>query len=135
MVLWFEDLSLHFRGFFNSLKNFLKVTCVLPSFCPYKWRDRFSLLFICSLKTEYTGHKDVILGDFSYFIRYAITLWMIYRLSENSWYGYQIAFDIGNDSPNDNDTSLRSWRRTRQRWDSYDVSKLLTTLWLPNSLG
>ena len=37
----------------------------------------------------------------------------------------------GNDSQNDNDTSLRSWRSTRQRWDSYDTVSQTVTLVLP----
>ena len=35
----------------------------------------------------------------------------------------------GNDSQNDNDTSLRSWRSTRQRWDSYDTVCMACILW------
>lgn len=37
----------------------------------------------------------------------------------------------GKDSQNDNDTSLRSWRRTRQRWNPYDTVSQTVTLVLP----
>ena len=116
-----------FLIFWRNFKKWL-------AFCPVSVLTSegafYKALFTCSLKIEYTGHKDFILGNFSYFIRYAMTLWTIYRLSENSWYNYQIAFDIGDDNPNDNDTSLRSWRSIRQRRNSYAVNQLLTTLWV-----
>lgn len=47
----------------------------------------------------------------------------VFQNSENSGYEYQVAPDMGDDSQNDNDTSLRSWRSTRQRLESYDTDK------------
>ena len=58
------------------------------------------------LKIEYTDYNGFILSDYSYFIRYAITLWHEYMTGYNSRYDYQITFEIVSSRPHDNDTSF-----------------------------
>ena len=51
------------------------------------------------------------------------------RASENPCWEYQAAPDKAMTGTRDNDTSLRSWRSTRQRWNPYEFRKHLNTWW------
>ena len=57
------------------------------------------------------------------------------RASENSRPETRTATELGNDSQNDNDTSVSGWRRTRQRGNPYDTVQLTVALVLPTRAG
>ena len=65
-------------------------------------------------------------------VRHNLSYW---RISENSRPETRTATELGNDSQNDNDTSLWGWRRTRQRWNPYDTVQLTVALVFPTRAG
>ena len=113
-----------FFAFWIFLKNF----CVEVGFYPlpflYLWRGNFpsnrKRPFHWTLTTEYHFFKYVTCVSRNAKLpqRYATTslLWV----SANSVCEYWIAPNMATTCTSDNDTSLRSWQRTRQRWDSYE---------------
>jgi len=56
-------------------------------------------------------------------------------LSENSNCRYQFATGKAKTRTRDNDTSLRSWRRTRQRRDAYELGSNQALVDFPRTWG